>query len=96
MVCNDVLPFNMSSEHNLKYLEKQPDSTEACLGDNLELLDLGRVPSITTGPWIHINTRNRDQTLMDLFNLQKYYVMSPWLSCNAHIETYRGQSSREK
>lgn len=54
------------------FKEKEPDNTEACLADCPELLDLGRVPRITTGPRTSINTTNRDQALADLFDLQKY------------------------
>lgn len=44
-------------------------STEAYLTDDPELFDQGTFPSITTSPWIHINTRNREQALMDSFKL---------------------------
>ena len=60
----------------------QPDGTEACLANNPELLDLGLVPRITTGPQIHINTRNRDQAITDLSDLLENYGMFVWLSWN--------------
>lgn len=50
------------------FKETEPDSTEARLADCPELLDLGRVPRITTGPRTNINTANRE-ALTDLFDL---------------------------
>lgn len=54
-----VFLYYMSSQRSFK--ERKPETTEACLADGLELLELDRLPRITACPQIQINTRNRVQ-----------------------------------